>query len=69
MAFTESSLGDELGHGGLPKRKRGFKKKMTGGDEMDAPSLMKEMAKMKKSKSKAKAKKKTTRRHHKKKAE
>ena len=71
MAFTSSDLGDELGHGGTPpKRKRKPSMKKKGGDEMDAPSLMKELSKMKKGKSKAKAKgKKKAKKHHKKKAD
>jgi len=74
MAFTSSDLGD-IGHSGMdmPKKKRkSAKKKVTGGEEMDAPSLMKAMAKAHRGKKKVvknKATKKKAKRHHKKKAE
>ncbi len=73
MAITSSDLGMELGHGGMdmPKRKRKHSMKKKGSEEMDAPSLMKEMAKLHKGKAKKKtakksAKKKTAHKRHKK---
>jgi len=70
MAMTEDSLGMDIGHGAEKakrKRKAPAKKKMTGSEEMDAPSLMKAMAKLHKGSKKA-TKKKTVKKHHKKKA-